>query len=128
IYSPVSAIEAAALTWPFWRIGIVDIRAPLAPQLMAKMTASALVALSVAVSYLTARRTLSRSRALLIAAGLGLGTGLWSSASQTLWQTETAVLGFAVAVFALTSPREGPSPGTAILLGVGLALAGLARP
>ena len=25
VYSPVPAIEAAALTWPFWKLGIVDI-------------------------------------------------------------------------------------------------------
>lgn len=127
IYSPVSAIEAAALTEPFWQAGLIDINAPMAPQLMAKTAASILVALAVAIGYLTARRRVSRTRALLIAIGLGLGTGLWSSVSQTLWQTETSVLGFAIAVFALTDDEEARWPRDVVLLGVGLLMAGAAR-
>ncbi len=126
VYSPVPSLATAALTWPLWRTGLIDVRAPLAPALMAKTTASVLVALAVVLSYRTARRWLPPGRALLVAVGLGLGTGFWSSASQTLWQTETAVLGLAVAIRAAVHMRE--SRASAAWLGIGLALAGCARP
>src|SRR5947208_3389755 len=35
IYSPAPALLTAAFTWPFWRAGVIDISAPLAPSLMA---------------------------------------------------------------------------------------------
>ena len=109
------AVLAAVLTWPFWKAGIIDIRAPLAPALMAKATASILVASAVTLAFVTARRRISRRRAILVALGLGLGTGFWSVASQTLWQTETAVFGLALAVLAFAphgkeSSRRRPSP------------------
>ena len=126
VYSPVPPALAAGLTWPFWRSGLIDIRAPLAPRLMAKLTASTAVALAVALGFVTIRKRLSRVRAWLLAVGWGLGTGLWSSASQTLWQTETAVLGFTIAMAALLA--DDVRPRAAIAFGLGLALAGTARP
>jgi hypothetical protein len=128
IYSPVPAIMAAAVVWPFWRAGLIDIRAPLAPGLMAVLTASLLVSLAVAGAFLTARQRLPRRRALLVAVGLGLGTGLWSTASQTLWQTETAVFGLALAVLVFGSPREHLTGWGALTIGLGLGLAGATRP
>ena len=127
VYSPVPAMLAAGLTWPFRRAGLIDTGAPLAPALMAKATASILVAAAVALGFLTARQSLSRRQAGLVAMGLGLGTGLWSTASQTLWQTETAVFGLALAVvaFARGAPISG---GGATLIGLGLGLMGAARP
>jgi len=128
IYSPVPALATAALTWPFWRTGLIDINAPLAPSLVAKATASTVVSVAVMLAFMTARRWLPRSRAVLLAVGLGLGTGLWSSASQTLWQTESAVLGLSIAVFVFTR-QPGPDRAAALVaLGLGLALAGTARP
>src|SRR4029453_10123054 len=106
IYSPVPAVMAAAITWPFWKTHLIDIRAPLAPGLMAALTASVLVSLAVTLAFLSARQRLSRGRAILLATGLGLGTGFWSTASQTLWQTETAVFGLAVAVLGFASPAD----------------------
>jgi hypothetical protein len=126
VYSPVSPALAAGLTWPFWRSGLIDIRAPLAPRLMAKLTASTMVALAVALGFVTIRKWLSAAGAWFLAVGWGLGTGLWSTASQTLWQTETAVLGFAIAVAALVADDVRSRAG--IALGLGLALAGTARP
>jgi len=128
VYSPVPAILAAVLTWPFWKAGIIDIRAPLAPALMAKTTASILVASAVTLAFVTARRRISRRRAILVALGLGLGTGFWSVASQTLWQTETAVFGLALAVFAFCASRERIQSPAAIAIGAGLGLMGTARP
>jgi hypothetical protein len=127
IYSPVPAIEAAALAWPWWKLGVFDINAPLAPRLMAVATASLLVALAVLAGYATARLWLSIPGALLVAAGLGLGTGLWSGASQTLWQSETVVLGMAAASFVLCR-FDRASPRVVALFAAALALALLSRP
>lgn len=128
-YSPLPAVLAAGVTWPLWKAGAVDIRAPGAPSLMAAVTASFLVALAVSLVFLACRRTLSTPRALAVAVGLGLGTGLWPTASQTLWQHETAIAGLALAVYAWMSLRAGAF-GTytgAALVGVGLGLAGASR-
>jgi hypothetical protein len=127
VYSPVPALAAATLTWPAWRAGLLDIRAPRAPQLMAKATASTLVALAVVFAYLTARQFGSRRAALVVAAGLGLGTGYWSAASQTLWQMECTVLGFSMATWALARANAGALR-TGLWIGAGLALAASARP
>lgn len=128
IYSPIPAVLAAAINWPLWKLGIIDIRAPLAPGLMAKLAASCLTAMAVTLAFFSARQRLSRLRALLLAVGLGLGTGFWSTASQTLWQTETAILGLALAVFAFAAPVETIGSGEAIAIGLGLGLAVATRP
>ena len=126
VYSPVPSIVAAVLSWPLTATGLVDARAPLAPALIAKVAASLLVTIAVVLSFHTAQLWLSPARAVFLALGLGLGTGLWSTVSQTLWQTETAVLGLALSVHALC--RRDPAVGEAVLAGVGLALAGMTRP
>jgi hypothetical protein len=82
----------------------------------------------VALGYATARRWLARRGALLLAIGLGLGTGFWNSASQTLWQTETEAFGLAAAVLAFARIDDPGATGAAVVLGAGLALAGAARP
>jgi hypothetical protein len=128
IYSPVPALMAAVVTWPLWQAGVIDVRAPLAPGLMAVLTASVLVSLTVTLAFLHARRVLPRGRALLLALGLGLGTGFWSTASQTLWQTETAVFGLALAVLGFAAPADRISGRGAVAIGIGLGLAGATRP
>jgi hypothetical protein len=128
VYSPAPAIMAAVVTWPFSKMGVVDLQAPRAPALMAKVTASLLVALAAALAFVSARQRLPQGRAILLAIGLGLGTGYWSMASQTLWQTETAVFGLALAVVAFAAPRDQVDTRAAIAIGVGLGLAGVARP
>jgi len=126
IYSPVAPVIAAGLWWPFWKLGLIDLRAPLAPGVIAKGSASLIVALSVTVCYLAVRRRVSRARALLIAAGLGLGTGLWNTASQSLWQSESALLGLSLWVLATAQPGEATWRRT-VLAALGIALAGAAR-
>lgn len=128
VYSPVPALMAAAMTWPLWQTGLIDVRAPLATGLMAVLTASVLVSLAVTLAFRHARQWLPRGRALLVAVGLGLGTGFWSTASQTLWQTETAVFGLALAVLAFAAPVERVGGRGAVAIGVGLGLAGATRP
>lgn len=128
IYSPVSSLMAAGVTWPLWKTGIVDIRAPAAPALMAKLTASLLIALSAVLAFFAARAYLPRGPAVLVASGLGLGTGFWSTASQTLWQTETSTLGLMIAVLAFAGTRDALGLRRAVAIGVGLGLAGVTRP
>jgi hypothetical protein len=127
-YSPVPALLAAAIAWPLWKMRVLDPRAPLAPGLIAKLGASLLTALAVAFAYLAARDRTTRLRSALVAIGLGLGTGLWSAVSQTLWVHESAILGMAIAVLCFAAPVERISAATAIGIGAGLALAGAARP
>ncbi|HTM24019.1 MAG TPA: hypothetical protein VL225_02430 [Vicinamibacterales bacterium] len=127
-YSPVSSVLAAGIAWPLVKTGLLDLRAPLAANVIAVLGASTLTAISVAFAYLTARRRVPRGRALLIAAGLGLGTGFWYAVSQTLWVHETAILGIALAVFAFARPGARLADREALLLGAGLGLAAAARP
>jgi hypothetical protein len=128
VYSPVPAVIAASAFWPLWRLGLVDIRAPLAPQLMAKVTASILVAAAGAMAFLAACEFAPVRSAAWIALALGLGTGFWSLASQTLWQTESAVFGLALAVLAMIRKRASGRGLWTIVLGVGLGVAVTARP
>jgi hypothetical protein len=69
---------------------------------------------------------MSPNRALLLAIALGLGTGYWSTVSQTLWQHETAVFGMSLAVLAFTATELGALE--LLTMGAGLALAGTSRP
>lgn len=125
-YSPVPPIAAAAVAWPFWKAGLLDVRAPRGPSALAALAASLLTALAVGAAYLTARPTLSISAAALLAISLGLGTGLWPTVSQSLWEHTTAVPGLAIAVYALTRPG-GSSIRLALLAGTGLGIAGASR-
>lgn len=124
-YSPVPALTAAAVNWPLASTGILDLKGPQAAGIIAKFAASLLTAVAVAIGFLTVRRSLPMIPALFLAAGLGLGTGLWSTVSQTLWQHETAILGFMLAVHALTARSPGITRG--LLIGVGVALACTSR-
>jgi hypothetical protein len=125
-YSPVPVLLAAAITWPLYAAGLINPDAEMAAPLIAKLGASALTAAAVALLFLAAARFAPPRRALWIALGLGIGTGYWSTASQTLWQHESAALGLAIAVWAFT--QTDPTVGSAALAGLGLGLAGTSRP
>ncbi len=127
-YSPVPALFGAAIFWPADRLGLVDVRAPLGPSLISAVSASLLTALAVAVAFLSARQRLPLRRAIVLASALALGTGLWSTVSQTLWAHETVVLGLAIAVYACARPDNALTAGRAVALGIGLGLAVAARP
>ena len=127
-YSPVPAVLAAAVSYPLVKTRLLDLASPSAPGVIAVIGASFLTALAVALLYLAARRRVTRGRAVLIAAGLGLGTGLWPLVSRTLWAHETAILGMAIAVAAFCATEDRLSAGAAVCAAFGLALAGLARP
>lgn len=127
-YSPVPSIAAAVMVYPLVRLHLLELKAPLAPVWIAVVGASVMTALAVGLLFLAARRLTPRPAAILLAAGLGLGTGLWCTASRTLWQHETAIFGMAVAIAAFASREQGLSLRLAVWVGVGLALAGSARP
>jgi len=126
-YSPVPAIAAAALLYPAAVTGVIDLRSPSAPGLIAVLAASTFTSIAVALLFLAARRLTSRGRALAIAVALGLGTGLWSIVSRTLWEHETAILGLAIAMVFFCEEGTLQMP-DALGTAAGLALAGLARP
>ena len=125
-YSPVPAIAAAAICWPLAKTGAIDIRAPLGANVIAKLAASLLTSAAVTIAFFTARRYTRTNRAWFIAFGLGVGTGYWSTISQTLWQHETAVFGLSLAVLGFTAPQ--PRVASLVAAGAGLALAGTSRP
>jgi hypothetical protein len=127
-YAPVPAIAAAAISYPLVLLHLLDLRSPLAPSRIAVVGASVLPALAVGILFLTARPRTSRRAAIPLCLGLGLGTGLWYAVSRTLWQHETAIFGMAIAMagFASTDGRLGLRQGA--WTGIGLALAGTARP
>ena len=127
-YSPVPSILAAGVCWPLWKAGLIDIRAPRGANWIAVIGASLLTALAVSLAFLTARFWLPRGSALVLSAALGLGTGYWYLASQTLWEHETALFGMAIATFAFAAPDPRFSIQRAVWTGIGLSLAGLGRP
>lgn len=80
--------------------GALDAR-PALLWLAAKLVAAALVAASAAFVWLAARRLASPRDAWLAALCYGLGTGVWSTASQALWQQSPAVFCVALGAWLL---------------------------
>ena len=123
---PLLALPVYAL--PAW-IGIPD-RAELIANMFSKLAASIMVALSAVLIFGASRRlVISAGRdaeqatrlALFAALAYGLATSVWSTASLAMWTHTPAVLGFALALWALTVGRAG-------VAGVAVAAAWFARP
>ena len=127
---PLLALPVYAL--PAW-IGIPD-RAELVANMFSKLAASIMVALSAVVLFRASRRLLRPTLtgtarepehatriALVAAIAYGLATSVWSTASLAMWTHTPAVLGFAVALWALTAARPG-------VAGVAAAAACFSRP
>ncbi len=125
VYPIPSALFGAVTAWILAALRLVDLRAPLAATLVAKLTASFLAALGVGCAFLVASKRLSGRQAILVALAFGLATNVWATVSQTLWQQETWILA-ATAVIALLAARPSALAlvGAASLLGLG----GWARP
>jgi hypothetical protein len=113
---PLLALPVYAL--PAW-IGIPD-RPELIANMFSKLAASLMVALSGVLLFRASRRMLNPTLAsaahdsehatrvaLLAAVAYGLATSVWSTASLAMWTHTPAVLGFAVALWALTAGRVG---------------------
>ena len=130
---PLLALPVYAL--PAW-IGIPR-NSELVANLFSKLAASMMVALSALAIFYASRRVLLACRsdagsreqdpayidrvAMFAAVTYGLATPVWSTASLAMWTHTPAVLGFAVALWALTAGRTG-------LAGVAAAAACFARP
>jgi hypothetical protein len=87
-----------------------------------KVAASAMAALSVALFYLTVRRRVAPRTALWSSVAFGLGTSVWATASQMLWQHGAVVLALTLALLFLTW-RERPywsAAGAGFTLALGL--------
>jgi hypothetical protein len=126
-YSVVPSIEAAIVALPLHLTGLVDLRAPLAPSLIATLTASLLTAAAVALVFASTARHTSVRTAAIVALGLGLGTNLWPLASRSLWQLETVVFGFALSLFSWWRPPHETRRRHVVLGAAGLALTGATR-
>jgi hypothetical protein len=111
---PLLALPVYAL--PAW-IGIPG-RADLIANMFSKLAASLMIALSSVLMFRASRAVLQATRtattddsahaervALLAAIAYGLATSVWSTASLAMWTHTPAVLGFAVALWALTTGR-----------------------
>jgi hypothetical protein len=122
-YSVVPSLIAAVPAWALSKTGLVDLDAPLAPSLIAVVTASLLTAAAVVLVFVSLRRIVSDRAALYTAIGLGLGTNFWALVSRTLWQHETVAFGIALALWAWLRPSKELSHWRAICGGAGLALA-----
>jgi MFS family permease len=120
----VATIPAAILHYS----GLVDLRAPLAPNLVAALTASLLTAGAVTLLFLAVGRLVPDRVAVITAMAIGLGTNYWAVVSQTLWQHESVAFGLALVVWAWLRPVPEIRTRELILGGLGLALAGAARP
>ncbi|HET7698652.1 MAG TPA: hypothetical protein VFK57_23250 [Vicinamibacterales bacterium] len=105
-------LEGAAVAAILKGLGLVQLDARLAPALVAKLTASALVSLASAIAFVIAVRFCRRGPAALVAVGFALASGLWPTASQTLWQHATVVWSVALAVCLWVSraDRDGRIP------------------
>jgi len=102
-YPLAPVLPAAAMGFILHHAGVVDLEALYSANIVAKLTASALVAIAVACAFWCARHYASDRVASLVAVGFGLGTGLWPTASQTLWQADSVVVSLAGATVLLHS-------------------------
>lgn len=126
-YSVIPSIEAAAVAWLLHTFGLVDLRAPMAPGLVAALTASLLTAGAVALVFAAVLRRTDRRLAAVVALGLGFGTNLWPLASRSLWQLETVAFGLALALHAWWRLPDEVRARHVWIGAAGLALAGCAR-
>jgi hypothetical protein len=127
-YSPVPSILAAVPASLLHVTGLVDMRAPLAPALVAKLTASVLTAAAVTLAFLAVVPAFGLWPAFWTAVGLGLGTNLWPLASGTLWQMDTVAFGLALALFCWFRPSASLTSRHVVYGALGLALAASTRP
>jgi hypothetical protein len=93
-----------------------------------KATAALLVAASAVVIYFTALRWAPRWAAVVLMLLYGLGTAVWSTSSQTLWQHASAGLFVTSAVALLLTRSRDPGVRRACVAGLLLGLATVCRP
>jgi hypothetical protein len=125
-YGPGAALTAVPVLALLRLAGIGPLeRRPEVLWFAVKAVASLLVAASAVVIYFTALRWAPRWAAVALMLLYGLGTGVWSTSSQTLWQHASAGF-FLTSAVALLLNRS--SARRACLAGVLLGLATVCRP
>jgi len=102
-YSPIGSIFGGITALGLRAIG-ADLNALLAPNLIAKLTASTLTAIAVVLVFLTLTRFASVASSLAVAIGLGVGTNYWALLSQTMALHDVVAFGFALTLFNWTRP------------------------
>ena len=125
-YPVLPSIIAAGPAWLLAATGALDLEAAMAPTLVAKLTASTLVALAVACAFLIARARASTSVAVLVALGYGFGTNVWL-AGQTLGGHETVAVGLTAALALLVPAGQATTGWRTWAAMAMLAVAGAAR-
>lgn len=125
-YPLPSALIAGATAWVLSTARIIDFEAPLSASLVAKLTASWLTALAVAFAFIAAASRTTPLRAAVVALGFGMGTNLWATVSQTLWQQETALCALMAAIVLLAPDKA--TVGRCLTVGAMLGIVGWARP
>jgi hypothetical protein len=95
----------------------------LASAWMEKLAASLQAALTVAIFYLVMRRLIPGRPAFWTALAFGLGTSIWATVSQSLWQHGAVALGLTAGIWFLTWPGRPAwsAPLAGLALGFGVA-------
>ena len=125
-YSPVGQLSGGAVAWLLKTSRLVDLDAGLAPNLIAALTPSILMALAISLVFLTVTRLTSARIAIAVAVGLGLGTTLWVQ-SRSLGQHDVVAFGMALCLYAWTRPSRELASRHLLLGAIGLSLAATAR-
>lgn len=94
--------------------------------LMEKLSASLIAALSAAVLYLALRRIAAPGPSLLVTLVYGLASSTWAISSQSLWRHGVTQVSFGLLLWALLKRSAGPS--AAFWAGLGAALAAANKP
>ncbi len=125
-YGPGAGLTALPLFAVLHAVGADVIDQPRTLWLAAKFVAAALVAASAAIVFLIAALRVPQRQAVLIAAAYGLGTCVWSLASQTLWQHGPNLFFLTLGTYGLL--RAGERRLFAALCGLAYAAAVVCRP
>jgi hypothetical protein len=125
-YSPIGSIFGGVTALTLRVLG-ADLNALLAPNLIAKLTASTLTAIAAVLVFLTLTRFASIAASLAVAIGLGIGTNYWALLSQTMALHEVVAFGFALTLFNWTRPTSQLTSRHLWLGALGLGLAVVAR-
>jgi len=125
-YSPIGSIFGGVTAVALRTLG-ADLDAPLAPNLIAKLTASALTASAVVLVFFALRRFASSVAAMAVAVGLGLGTNFWALHSQTMALHDVVAFALALTLFSWTRPTFDLTTRHLWIGAFGLGLAVMAR-
>ncbi|HEX5069094.1 MAG TPA: hypothetical protein VFV78_02675 [Vicinamibacterales bacterium] len=125
-YSPIGSVFGGVTAMAL-RIAGADLNAPLAPNLIAKLTASTLTAMAVVLVFLTLTRFASATASAAVAIGLGIGTNYWALLSQTMALHDVVAFGLALTLYNWTRPTAHLTSRHIWMGALGLGLAVVAR-